>query len=96
MFGWPSAILSILLGTIGLIGLRWRLVLAGVVTGLPFLSYLLMTPRFGLLAFGATFSYLGAVAAVSQRYSGVAWAMFVPMVVLVCYVAAVVAGAQLP
>jgi len=91
---WSSAILSILLGVIGLIALRWRLVIAGAVIWLPFPFYLLLTPRFRLLAIGAVLSYVGAVAAASQRRWAVAWAMFVPMVVLVWYVAANIGRAQ--
>lgn len=66
--------------------------LGGVVVGLPFLFYLLLTPRFGPLAVLIAVSYAGAVAATYRRRAGLAGLLFAPMLVLVVYVALVVAG----
>ena len=94
VFGWPAAIMSILLGAGGIMRERWKWGAAGALVGSPFLLYLSLTPRFGWVAMLVTGSYAGAVVAVYRRRTRAASLLFAPMPMLVGYVAWVVAQAQ--
>jgi hypothetical protein len=47
VFGWPAAIMSILLGVLGVTVRRWTWVVGGALAGSPFLLYLSLTPVSG-------------------------------------------------
>ena len=87
VFGWPAAIASSLLGVVGVVSKRWLLMLIGLIVGAPFLFYLSLTPRFGWLSLVVAMSYLAAVIAGWRGYYWRAGVLFVPMILLVSYVA---------
>ena len=94
VFGWPAAIVSILLGALGLMSGRWTWVVAGALVGSPFLLYLSLTPRFGWVAMLVAASYVGAAVAAYRQRRRQAWLLFAPMLMLVAYVASVVGATQ--
>jgi hypothetical protein len=83
--------MAILLGVFGVMSRRWKWVVAGVLAGSPFLLYLSLTPRFGWVAVLVAISYAGAVVATYRQRGRLAWCLFTPMVLLVVYVASIVA-----
>ena len=94
VFGWPGALSSIALSTIGLLLRRPVLVVAGAVVGLPFMFYLFATPRFSAFAAVVALFHLGAGVALWKRRTLVAWLLFIPTPLLTSYVAALVIGSR--
>jgi hypothetical protein len=90
VFGWPAAIMSILLGVLGVTVRRWAWVAGGALAGSPFLLYLSLTPRFGWIAVLVAASYVGAAVATHHQRVRRAWLFLAPMLLLVAYVASVV------
>ena len=88
VFGWPGAITSIAVSTVGLLVQRVVLVVIGALVGLPFMFYLFATPRFWLLAVVAAPCHFAAAAAVARRWKLLAWLLFVPTPLVTWYVAA--------
>ena len=77
VFGWPTVLAAILASVAGLTLRRSLLVWCGAVLALPFLLYMLATPRFWPLAALAAPSHLIAAAAAARRRWGLAWLLFV-------------------
>ena len=90
VFGWPAVIGSVLATAFGIALGRWTYVLAGAIVGTPFLLYLLLTPRFGLIAPAVMATQLGAVYAVARGHRLVAIALAMPFVVLAAWLARLV------
>ena len=96
VFGWPAALSSIVLSTVGLV-IRWPMFVAvGAVVGLPFMFYLFMTPRFWLVALTAAPCHLCAALALARGRVILAWLLFLPAPLLTWYVAAAVSGVAYP
>ena len=77
VFGWPLILVSILLSLTGLTLRRSLLIWCGAVLALPFMLYVIATPRFWPLAALAAPSHLLAALAAERRRWGVAWLLFV-------------------
>ena len=92
VFGWPSAILSVLFGALGVMSQQWKWTLAGALIGSPFLLYLSLSPRSGWIAMLVAISYGAAVAATFRERPRLARSLFAPMVALVAWVAWAVAA----
>jgi len=90
VFGWPAVISSILLTLTGIAVARWQVVLGGAAVGSPFLFYLLLTPRFRLVALPVALLHFGAAVAVAHGRRVAAFALVAPFVALAAIVAALV------
>jgi hypothetical protein len=90
VFGWPAVISSILLTLAGIAVARWQVVLGGAAVGSPFLFYLLLTPRFRLVALPVALLHFGAALAVARGRRAAAFALVAPFVALAAIVAALV------
>lgn len=95
VFGWPAALTSIAVSGAGLLSQRAALVWIGAIIGLPFMYYLLGTPRFWPAAAAAVLTHFAAAVAVGLRWRLLAWLLFLPAPLLTSYVAAALtAGAR--
>ena len=90
VFGWPAVISSILLTLAGIAAARWQVVLGGAAVGSPFLFYLLLTPRFRLVALPVALLHFGAALAVARGRRVAAFALVAPFVAMAAIVAALV------
>jgi hypothetical protein len=87
LFGWPAVILSLALTLTGIADGRWRVALAGTLVGIPFLLYLLGSPRIGWLSLVVGALYLGSAQAVARSRLALALAMAMPFVLLASLIA---------
>jgi hypothetical protein len=92
VFGWPGALTSIMVTSVGLILRRASLVWVGAFVGLPFMFYLFATPRFWPFAAVAAPCHFGAAAAMARRSRLLAWLLFIPTPLFTWYVATLIAG----
>jgi hypothetical protein len=90
VFGWPAVIASVLITAGGLALSRWRIVLIGACVGTPFLFYLALTPRFGVIAPLVGVAYFAAVRAVARGHRMAGVTLVTPFAVLAAFVAALV------
>jgi hypothetical protein len=93
VFGWPMIVASIFASLAGLSLRRSVLVWCGAVLSLPFMLYVVATPRFWPLGAVAAPSGLLAAAAATYRRWGFAWLLFAVTPVAVAAVAYGIAGA---
>jgi hypothetical protein len=87
VFGWPAIVAAILASLAGLTLRRSWLVWCGALLALPFMLYVIATPRFWPLAAFAAPSHVLAAAAAARRRWGLAWLLFVVTPVAVAAVA---------
>lgn len=92
VLGWPAALTSILVSGVGLVLRRAVFVWVGALAGLPFMLYLVGTPRFSPLAAIAVLCHFAAAVALARRSTLLAWLPFLPTPALTWYVAAAIAG----
>jgi hypothetical protein len=92
VFGWPTVLASIASSAVGLVLRRPLLVWLGAVAALPFMFYLLLTPRFWMVAALAVPTHFGSALAVARRWPRLAWLLFIPTPAAATYVAAAIAG----
>lgn len=85
LFGFPGAILSLIVSVIGILkGRHWLLIL-GMLLFLPFCLYLDGTPNFDGTVLLPLF-HLAAAYAVRRNANWLAWIFLIPSVVLILFV----------
>jgi hypothetical protein len=80
VFGWPGVIVSIGLSVVGLGWRSWRLVMAGLVIGTPFMILLSGYPGFRVPALLIVSAYVGALYAVRRGRRVLAACLILPYV----------------
>jgi hypothetical protein len=85
LFGFPGALLSLVVSVIGILKKRYGLVLLGMLLFLPFCLYLDGTPNFNGTTLLSLF-HLPAAYAVRKNANWLAWIFLIPSVVLIAFV----------
>ncbi len=85
LFGFPGALLSLIISVIGILKGKYGLVLLGMLLFLPFCLYLDGTPNFKGTNLLSLF-HLAAAYAVRRKANWLAWIFLIPSVVLIAFV----------
>jgi hypothetical protein len=85
LFGFPGALLSLVVSVIGILKGKYGLVLLGMLLFLPFCLYLDGTPNFHGTTLLSLF-HLAAAYAVRRNANWLAWIFLLPSVVLIGFV----------
>lgn len=85
LFGFPGALLSLVVSIIGILKNKYWLVLLGMLLFLPFCLYLDGTPNFHGTTLLSLF-HLPAAYAVRRNANWLAWIFLIPSVVLIVFV----------
>ena len=85
LFGFPGALLSLIVSAIGILKGKYGLLLLGMILFLPFCLYLDGTPRFDGTILLSLF-HVAAAYAVRRKWNWLAWILLIPSVVLIVFV----------
>jgi hypothetical protein len=87
IMGWPAVVVALVLVGLGLATRRWLLALVGCLVALPFLWYLLQSPRFHYWAPMLVLLNFVSVAAIARGRRLLAAAVLAPFLVTVMWLA---------
>ena len=90
LFGFPCAILSLLVSAIGIIKDKYWLPLIGALLFMPFTYYLNGSPALGGIVMLLPLFQIGSAAAVFRKKRTLAWLLLMPAIFMVLWVVGVV------